>query len=254
MCKVVDYDQLMRRFYTYTIHSERIGIIVEAYPGLPSQKSSEPSAKQRDWTNLIQAVGSLLAPLSDLEFDKEKKILVTKLALLLTAGRAGSRSIVKDSYPSSLAGISVSEHVGDFLDFIVDLQEFASDVSSDEAKNAFLRLVRYIEGQRRPRATNAQLGSYAQRCYEANLGRIMFRTESGLLGMGPVGYFGTRIGDQIMVLRGGRVPFVLRPVRKGSPFLGIGTHRLIGDCYVYGAMEKQFDEKATNASNTFTLV
>lgn len=39
---------------------------------------------------------------------------------------------------------------------------------------------------------------------------------------------GTKVGDRICILRGARVPFILR--RDGSHYV------LIGDCYVHGMM------------------
>ena len=49
----------------------------------------------------------------------------------------------------------------------------------------------------------------------------LFRTEKGYLGMGPVSVLP---GDEVWVLAGARVPFVLRRCR------------LLGQCYVHGLM------------------
>jgi hypothetical protein len=62
--------------------------------------------------------------------------------------------------------------------------------------------------------------------------RCLFRTQSGLLGLGPNG---VRMGDGVVVLLGGNVPFVLRTEDKNH-------WRLVGQSYVYGLMEKQVIE------------
>jgi len=63
-------------------------------------------------------------------------------------------------------------------------------------------------------------------------GRLMFDTNSGLLGLG---HFECKAGDEVWLLAGGRVPYVLRPSPNAD-----GTYFLIGDCYVHGIMEGEF--------------
>lgn len=57
-----------------------------------------------------------------------------------------------------------------------------------------------------------------------------FVTESGYIGIGPPG---TRIGDDIWVLFGGSVPFVLRP--RSEEVTG-NCYNFVGDSYVQGVM------------------
>ena len=54
----------------------------------------------------------------------------------------------------------------------------------------------------------------------------MFRTDGNLLGMGSRS---VEVGDEVWVLKGGNVPFVLRRVKEG-------VYRLVGDAYVHGIM------------------
>ena len=66
--------------------------------------------------------------------------------------------------------------------------------------------------------------------------RVFFRTRSGYIGLGPLQ---TLIGDKILVLAGGRTPFVLRfndkvAIDKGNTHL---LHSLIGFAYVEGIMK-----------------
>ncbi|KAF2186241.1 hypothetical protein K469DRAFT_706906 [Zopfia rhizophila CBS 207.26] len=56
--------------------------------------------------------------------------------------------------------------------------------------------------------------------------------------IGTNGYFGlvpreTKVGDELWVLHGGRVPFVLRRERDGSDRL----RRIVGDCFIHGIMD-----------------
>lgn len=58
--------------------------------------------------------------------------------------------------------------------------------------------------------------------------RRLFRTQRNLLGLGPMS---TCAGDSVYILKGARVPFVLRSIT------GSGNQQLIGECYVHGVME-----------------
>jgi len=67
--------------------------------------------------------------------------------------------------------------------------------------------------------------------FEAKLtlgGRELFRTDSGLLGLGP---YALRETDEICILGGAKVPFALRRI-TGKP----RHYQLIGECYVHGIM------------------
>lgn len=58
--------------------------------------------------------------------------------------------------------------------------------------------------------------------------RAMFSTASmGLVGLAPKG---SLEGDRVVILEGGRVPFVVRPVERS------GNLEIIGACYVHGCM------------------
>lgn len=273
-CKIV--DRHTKRFYTCTVHGKRIGTVVKIYPfkETPIQSSSS-HWKEKDWANIVlRTVSSLVASLSKSQFSKGKQRLVTALALLLTAGRSGSGSIVQESYAGSSAGKTVTEHVADFADFILDLPKLATAILPSDKAEAHRRLAHYVHSLPCPRLADARQGSYAHRCREATLEKTIFRTDSGMLGLGPAGepqfvrvedsngngtissngFSGTRVGDEIMILRGGRVPFILRPVKQSADCSGIGTHRLIGKCYVYGAMDKEFDGVVREDSTEFILV
>ena len=56
--------------------------------------------------------------------------------------------------------------------------------------------------------------------------RRLFKTNDNYLGTGPRSL---SEGDEIWILNGGAVPFVLRPLPNGN-------YRLIGESFVYGVM------------------
>lgn len=58
--------------------------------------------------------------------------------------------------------------------------------------------------------------------------RRLFRTKKGYLGLG---FQEPQVGDNICVLQGGNVPFILRKIGESSRF------QVIGDCYVHGIMK-----------------
>lgn len=66
----------------------------------------------------------------------------------------------------------------------------------------------------------------------ALLDRVIFRTQQGRIGLGPRA---TEPGDEIYLLGGASVPFILRPVD-----IQAGLHRLIGTSYIYGIMNGEF--------------
>ncbi|KAF2432984.1 hypothetical protein EJ08DRAFT_584731 [Tothia fuscella] len=64
-------------------------------------------------------------------------------------------------------------------------------------------------------------------------GHSYFETEKGYIGLGP---FMVEPGDQVCVLFGGRVLYVLRPDQDGSCIY-------IGDAYVHGLMDGEAIEQ-----------
>jgi hypothetical protein len=82
-------------------------------------------------------------------------------------------------------------------------------------------MIRYIFGRRTVSSPGPQFNSYNSPC----LGRKIVRTTHGYVGLAPRL---AEVGDKIAILKGGRVPYALRPV---------GTRwRLLGDAYIHGIM------------------
>jgi hypothetical protein len=66
-------------------------------------------------------------------------------------------------------------------------------------------------------------------------GRVLFTTEGGYLGLGPSG---TKKRDQVCLIMGANVPYILRrssSPHKGKSKVGLG-YNLVGECYIRGIM------------------
>ncbi|KAF2279576.1 uncharacterized protein EI97DRAFT_180682 [Westerdykella ornata] len=80
------------------------------------------------------------------------------------------------------------------------------------------------------RAEAARRSEFENRMREVKKGRRMFRTERDLLGMGTKS---VREGDEVWILPGAKVPFVLRPVKGKTP----KRFRLVEEAYLHGYMD-----------------
>ncbi len=88
-----------------------------------------------------------------------------------------------------------------------------------------------------------QRGAFAELILSTWCGREFFTTDSGHIGMCHEQC--VHPGDEIWILKGGRIPYVLRPVEGES-----GTYGFVGDCYVHGLMRgeyvKRMEEQSSN--------
>lgn len=78
-------------------------------------------------------------------------------------------------------------------------------------------------------------------------GYSFFATEKGLFGLGPLS---VQEGDEVYVLRGGKMPFVLRD-KRGQ---GESGHILIGESYVHGIMHGEECEREGFAWDRVTII
>jgi len=83
--------------------------------------------------------------------------------------------------------------------------------------------------------------------------QAFFVTASGYMGLGPPN---TEKGDEVWVLSGGNVPFVLRPHvgRWGGPEIGENPRSFIGDAYVHGIMLGEATDSWNIITSRVTLV
>ncbi|KAF2872859.1 heterokaryon incompatibility protein-domain-containing protein [Massariosphaeria phaeospora] len=88
---------------------------------------------------------------------------------------------------------------------------------------------------------------FEARMQEVKAGRRLFRTETGLLGMGPKS---TAAGDEVWVIPGAKVPFVLRPFDGGR---APKRYSLVGEAYVHGYMNGEVLREGREREN-FGLV
>jgi hypothetical protein len=69
-----------------------------------------------------------------------------------------------------------------------------------------------------------------------------FITKTGLLGMGPVD---VAPGDEVFVLLGGNMPFILRKTTLPIYASQVGSfHTLVGDAYVHGIMDGEYVDES----------
>jgi hypothetical protein len=66
--------------------------------------------------------------------------------------------------------------------------------------------------------------------------RSFFITEDDKFGTGPPQM---EVGDEVWVLFGGRVPFILRPIANFKQANRPNAYNFIGDCYMHGIMDGQ---------------
>ena len=80
--------------------------------------------------------------------------------------------------------------------------------------------------------------------------RRFFITKKGYMGLGPVWM---QPDDQVVILPGARVPFLLRRATNPVPLdLGDSVYRMMGECYVHGFMDGQAcDGQASSWPNVF---
>jgi hypothetical protein len=87
-----------------------------------------------------------------------------------------------------------------------------------------------------PQRTKDRTYSFRTAWLYASKGRVMFHTDTGYVGRGPKTL---SEGDEVCILQGGRVPYILRRVPSKA---GEGESQtrdewnLVGECYVSGAM------------------
>jgi hypothetical protein len=87
----------------------------------------------------------------------------------------------------------------------------------------------------------------------ATNGRTMFWTKKGSMGLC---FPNSQPGDEIWVLHGGKVPFVLRPCTskgEGNTTGNRGYHNLIGEVYLHGYMDGEAMRGSDYASTTVFL-
>lgn len=81
---------------------------------------------------------------------------------------------------------------------------------------------------------------YGHQLNRIMLGRRVFLTADGLLGLGPQS---VDAGDDVFVLPGARVPFLLRPIDRAGGCGSGEVYEMVGECYVHGIMQGEALER-----------
>ncbi|KAK3614284.1 hypothetical protein LTR56_027351 [Elasticomyces elasticus] len=102
-------------------------------------------------------------------------------------------------------------------------------------ERAYLSFRRWLSGQPGTLDTDetsqAAISSFRKAFHIATQDQYLFTTHKGYLGLGDA----PEADDEIWILDGGRVPFLLRPYPDDSDHAGCFS--LVGDCYVHGIMD-----------------
>lgn len=88
-----------------------------------------------------------------------------------------------------------------------------------------------------------RVAAFEARMSEVKVCRRMFRTSEHYLGMGPLS---SQEGDELWILRGANVPFILRRLDDGS-------YRVIGEAYVHGIMHGEALQERASEYQQITL-
>lgn len=163
---------------------------------------------------------------------------LAEIAMVLTAGRAEHGQIV--DMGKSDNDLKSRQHVEHFTGLMMDLAEYEGELDrtgQGEGFRVILRMAKERRGQLHYTPGEMKKSLYGIWCQEALRSRSIFRTDSGRFGVGPACM---RVDDDVYILRGGKVPFILRTPEDHSLRFG-GSHQLVGECYVRGAMNEEFD-------------
>ncbi|KAH8655363.1 hypothetical protein BX600DRAFT_469523 [Xylariales sp. PMI_506] len=146
------------------------------------------------------------------------------------------------------------------------IRDFAAWVRKQETvgkHEEFARLRKQLNGDGRYNGGNESPGSsstprsdsgdaYAKRVDGACRDRALFVTSDGkVMGLGPAA---TRETDKVCILEGGKVPFLLRGPGRWESAKEVETYQLVGPCYLYGAMNGEFEAEVETRSEPFILL
>jgi hypothetical protein len=96
------------------------------------------------------------------------------------------------------------------------------------------------------------MGPWLRSMLTAIYGRAMFFTQRGHIGMC---YPDCRVGDEVWVLYGGRVPFVLRQIQEYDPRIAVGmpSHVFVGDCHLDEFMDGEAIRHGCSTSQSLLI-
>ncbi|RVX67776.1 hypothetical protein B0A52_07704 [Exophiala mesophila] len=161
-------------------------------------------------------------------------------ALVLSAGRNEKRTVSLKKKSDGGSQKSVDQHIRDYCAFLVAAAEGTRDGGRP------LPLDKRVLPVAKMLASEGSVEAYTQACVDGLRNRVIFRTVEGKLGLGPLD---VKEHDEIVVLRGGKVPFLLRESRNS-----VTEFQFVGACYLNGAMHGEFATAAPAEERDFVLV
>ncbi|KAH7327435.1 heterokaryon incompatibility protein-domain-containing protein [Rhexocercosporidium sp. MPI-PUGE-AT-0058] len=211
--------------------------------------SAKSGQGKRDWTWVLHAIEKELRNNSQKQSfakssDTQRKEFLTKLAVTLTAGRVRGGSMLDLANPKAL-----KEHIDGFCALTLELTKdplYASDTPLKQFRD-------YIQNDHPQLPSNSTQSDYAHALFEACRNRFLFVTDNGMMGLGPCC---ATPGDRICLLRGCRVPFLLRKDWKIFRRNLKGAYKLVGECYLYGAMNGELATRVASSQDltVFSLI
>jgi hypothetical protein len=191
-------------------------------------KSAEMIAPQSFQELQRRSPGVFAFTLATYDFwgDYEDESQAKTLAWTLTAG--------KDWYGMLINDAESSTHWADFAAYWTEFSRpRVLDHSPDFKYSKVYRKYYKIKQE-----WNGDVDRFLEAASNACVGRRLFVTESGRLGLGPGAL---KVGDRCCVLFGGIVPFVLRQRDNAR-------HLLVGECYVRDVMQGEIVQKWRDGS------
>jgi hypothetical protein len=117
------------------------------------------------------------------------------------------------------------------------------------------RVTDFPEGDAWNRLTDGDISALDQRGYGwglnfAVLGRCFFTTYSGKMGLC---HPNTLAGDEVWVMRGIQVPFLVRP-REPADAGSAVRYTFLGDCFLNGIMDGELGEKEKSMERPIVMI
>ncbi|KAK4200106.1 heterokaryon incompatibility protein-domain-containing protein [Triangularia verruculosa] len=233
----------MRRILTLRgIQVSVIESVSDATPSLQMRLDSGQELFDLDCAAIFVWISELVEWDGRAKDDGMDEEVLSMLALSLTGGRAAYRSRpVKAKREDQSDRTTVDEHVENFVDFVLNPNH--QSIPASEGMN---RLMNWLK-LRQSSATKGNGEAWARKVPKFCVGRRLFRTQGGTIGLGPAT---TSAGDFVYIFRGGRTPFVARDCESTY---GSDLKSLLGQCYLYGAMDGEF-EPELSSGKLVTLV
>jgi hypothetical protein len=241
-------------FYTCTVHGIMTTMVVSQ---LSTDSFSWRNEDTWDWSTVVRLIAAVasLVPESDADWHEKYGTLVLQLALLLTAGRRGAGYIVDYDDKDQMVN-----HIKGFIALVKTLGSEDVLQCSETEQYAFNRFSEFLSHtdtvysatwKTTLSSIDGRKLSYGTRCIEALRNRAVFNSEIGLLGLGPAC---VEIGDRLMILKGGKVPFLFREVPPDSIESKLAPYvfRFVGE--VYGGVNLMREEEEMILYEEFVLV